>query len=60
MRSMLCALQGAATSQPFETHPTPVTPAANPELAAAFTPSGRLSESEQQRLVNETALFREH
>ena len=57
---MLCALQGAATSQPFETHPTPVTPAANPERAAAFTPSGRLSESEQQRLVNETALFREH
>jgi ectoine hydroxylase-related dioxygenase (phytanoyl-CoA dioxygenase family) len=65
LRSVLNALAAAGSdpfgSDAFVTHPTtPATPPPNPEQAAAFTPTGLLSETEQRRLVEETNSFREN
>jgi hypothetical protein len=60
LQAIATQLAGAAGAEShFETHPAPVTPPANAARAAAFTPSGTLSEAEQRRLVDETARFRE-
>ena len=59
LRGVLTALRPAGSAT-MATHPPPVTDPPDLERAAAFTPSGTLSEVEQDTLVRETAFFQEN